>query len=249
MKKIFVACVLATFSSSFSFAFLPISSISSMTLPVYGVYMTSDASCITGLIATVPLSLTPQSVNFVAKPMIGAANSLPATIGCVVIVIQNNFASAWSSGSYTGSSLGNSDNIAACNNGGSAAGSTICNNGVPTWPAKVTADAAAIGLTLKTSNCIAHTTADVVPLVLSTNSSCSGNSTSDSGVAACSGNTNNFALPASSTDPLNGTRMTAPSTAGNLKFIVNPTGAFGATSGVACGNISAPLFSFAALPN
>jgi hypothetical protein len=251
MKNTLLFFVTALLSSSVSLAFLPMASITSMTLPVYGVYMTSDASCATGLTATVPLSTTPTSTNFVAKPIIGSAGSFPATIGCVVVVIQNNFSGAWSAGTYTGTSTSggtNSDNIAACNNGGSQSGQTICNSGVPGWPAKITADAAAIGLTLKTSNCSAHTTSDVVPLVLSTYSVCSGNSLADTGIAACASGTNNFAVPQSgnTADAANGTKMTAPSTSGSLKFIVNPTNSFGATTATTCGNTSAPLFSFAA---
>lgn len=252
MKKLLLSAFFAVFSTTTAFAYLPVSAVTSMTLPVYGIYVSSDPTCVTGMIATIPLRTTPQPINFVANPVIGTANSMPATIGCVVIVVQDNFSSAWAAGTYTGSSYTGgggpfSDNIAACNNGGSATGTTICNSGVPTWPAQITADAAAIGLTLQTTNCTGATTASVVPLVLSTNSGCTGNTYGDSGVTACAGvNMNNYAMPTSVGDTLHGTRMSAPSSAGNLKFIVNPTNSFGATGAASCGNTSAPLFSFAA---
>jgi hypothetical protein len=247
-KKLFfmTLCLVAAVTGN-ALAYLPTTSISSMTLPVYGIYMTSDSTCTTNLVATIPLSTTPKSINFVSNPIIGTSSSLPSTVGCVVIVIQNNFSSAWAAGIYAGTSGGNSDNIVACTGGGSSTGQAICNNGVPTWPSKVTTDAAAIGLSLKTSNCTTHTATDVVPLVLSTNSTCTGNATTDSGIGGCTGNTNNYALPLSVGDTANGTRLTAPSTSGNFKFVVNPINAFGATGGATCGNTAAPLFSFTAM--
>jgi hypothetical protein len=247
MKKSLLMALSTILISSPAFAFLPVSAVSSMTLPVFGIYMSTDPSCTTGMQATIPLTTTPLPINFVANPAIGSG-SIPATIGCVVIVLQNSFTSAWTAGTYTGTSTGGvSDNIAACNSGNTTGAKAICHGDAVVWPAQITADAAAIGLTLATGNC-AGTTSEVVPMVLSTNSACTGNSTADSGVAGCAGgsSTNNFSLPTSAGDVLHGTLMTAPSTAGNLKFVVNPTNAFGATSTTACGNTSPPLFSFAA---
>lgn len=255
MKTFLLLAASALMTSSSAFAFLPVSAVTSMTLPVYGIYMSTDATCTTGMTATIPLSTTPQLINFVANPVIGTASNLPATIGCVVIVIKNNFTSAWSSGSYTGQSTTNGGsggpyNDSNCNGGGNnGSGAQICGNGstqTVTWPTQITTDAAAIGLTLTTGTCVGSAS-EVVPLTLSTNSGCTGNTTADAGVAACSGaNTDNWDMPTSVGDVHNGTKMTAPSTAGNLKFVVNPTNSFGGTGSSTCGNTSPPLFSFTA---
>ena len=158
-----------------------------MVLPVYGIYMSSDATCATGLTAVVPLTLTPQSLNFVTGPTIGSASTLPTTVGCVIIVMQNTFSGAWQAGTYSGSSNGFSDNIAQCNNGGTVPSQPICQNGsgIPVWPTQITTDARSMGLTLKTTAC-AGTLTDVVPLTLSTYSACTGSTIADAGIAACS---------------------------------------------------------------
>lgn len=248
MKNIILITLFAAFASSSAFAYLPVSAVTSMTLPVYGIYMSSDPTCTTGMTATIPLSTTPQSINFVANPAIGTAASLPSTIGCVVIVVQNSFSSAWAAGPYTTTgNSGGSDNV--CNAGGSTSGKQICGNGgsqTVSWPSQITTDAAAAGLTLTTGSCSGHAS-EIVPLVLSTNSACTGNNTADASISGCTGaNVNNWALPTSSGDKSNGTHMTAPSTAGNLKFVVNPTNAFGNTGGGTCGNTAPPLFAFEA---
>ena len=88
---------------------------------------------------------------------------------------------------------------------------------------------------------------EVVPLVLSTNSICTGQAAADAGVTACQNvNINNWTLPTGANDATHGTKLVAPSVAGNLKFIVNPTNTLGGTQNGGCGNISAPLFSFGA---
>jgi hypothetical protein len=254
MKKFLLMALSAVLISSPAFAFLPVSAVTSMSLPVYGIYMSSDPSCTTGLVATVPLTLTPQAINFAANPAIGSG-SVPATIGCVVIVLQNSFSSAWAAGTYTGTTTSNgqggpysgSDNIAACNQGGTTTAKAICHGDAVTWPTQITTDAAAIGLTLATGTC-AGTLTEAVPLFLSTNSACTGNSTADANVTGCQGgsSTNNFSMPTSVGDLLHGTLMTAPSTAGNLKFVFSPSNCFGATSASTCGNTGPPMFSFAA---
>ena len=85
MKKYLLVAAATLAISSPSFAYLSTGQITTLALPVYGIYMTADASCLTGLVATVPLTKTPQSVNFAAGTAIGSG-TLPATIGCVVIV-------------------------------------------------------------------------------------------------------------------------------------------------------------------
>ena len=249
MKKSLLIAVSAILVSSSAFAFLPSTAVSTMSLPVYGVYMSADATCATGLVATVPLSKTPQTINFAANPVIGSG-SLPSSIGCVVIVIGNNLNVAWKSGTYTGTSQSNGGgggpfSDGSCNPGGGTPGSTICHGTNPTWPPQITTDAAAAGLTLQTGVC--GSTTDVIPLVLSTNSICTGQLGADSAVPACAGgNVDNFVLPLTSSDPTHGTKLVSPSVTGNLKFVVNPSNAFGGTSSSTCGNLSAPLFSFAA---
>jgi hypothetical protein len=247
MKRYLLASVSALLISGSSFAYVPSSSITKMSLQVYGIYTSSDPTCTTGMTATVALTKTPQQINFADKPAIGSG-SVPSTIACVVIVIGNNLSNGWAAGTYTGTSNGNADS--ACNSGGSNTGQAICGSGGSPqtlgWPQQITTDAAAIGLTLTTSSC-SGSTSEIVPLVLSTNSACTGNQTADNGVTACTGvNINNYALPTSSGDATHGTKLTAPSAAGDLKFVVNPTNTLGGSGGGACGNLAAPLFSFAA---
>ena len=248
MKNQLLTALSALLFSSSAFAFLPVSAVTTMALPVYGVYTSADPTCLTGMTATVALSKTPQAFNFAAGGSLGSG-PVPTTIGCVVIVAGNSLSNAWSAGTYTTTSNGggggaSSDSV--CNAGGSNTGQTICNNGTPTWPAKITADAAAIGLTLKTTSCSSPSATDVVPLVLSTNSICTGQNAVDSLVTACANvSMNNFSMPTSVGDALHGTKLVAPSVAGDLKFIVNPANTLGG-NGTSCGNISAPLFSFTA---
>ncbi len=251
MKKSLLIAISALLVSSSAFAYLPVSAVTTMALPVYGIYTSSDPTCMTGMIATVALTKTSQTINFASNPTIGSG-ALPATIGCVVIVVGDSLSNAWAAGTYTTTSTGGGGSPvsdSSCNAGGSNTGQKICNNGTPTWPAQITADAAAIGLTLKTTSCSSGTTSDVVPLVLSTNSICTGQPVTDAAVTACNGgNINNFAMPTSAADASNGTKLTAPSAAGNLKFVVNPTNTLGGSiqnSVNTCGNIAAPLFSFA----
>ncbi|MDB5037427.1 MAG: hypothetical protein JWQ35_955, partial [Bacteriovoracaceae bacterium] len=224
MKKFLVTAISAVFISSSVFAYLPVSALTTMSLPVYGVYMSADATCTTGMVATVPLTTTPKTINFAAaqSQSIGSGN-VPATIGCVVIVIGNSLSSAWSAGTYTTTS-GTGNNAvsdSSCNAGGTTTGQTICNSSAAvTWPQQIVTDAAAIGLTL-TNTCLAKTT-EIVPLVLSTNSICTGQAAADASTAACVGvNMNNFTIPLTTTDATHGTKLTAPSAAGDLKFVVN----------------------------
>jgi hypothetical protein len=249
MKKLILATLSLAFANS-AFAFLPVSAITTLSLPVYGIYITADATCTSGFVATIPLSTTAKAVNFASNAAIGAG-SLPSTIGCVVIVAGNNLTTAWAAGTYTDSSKGgggdsHSDNIAACTAGGATTDQHICRGNTVSWPSQITTDAAAVGLTLSQTTC-AGTSSDVIPLVLSTNSVCTGQSAADASVTACAGGNNNgFSLPTSTADPSNGIKLTAPSAAGDVKFVVNPSNTVGATSASSCGNISAPLFSFAA---
>jgi hypothetical protein len=248
-----LVAVSAILVSSSAFAYLPVSSITTLALPVYGVYMSADPTCVTGMVATIPLSKTPQTINFASGPVIGTADTLPATIGCVIIVVGNSLSNAWSAGHYDSlTTQSNPDTL--CDAGGSTTGQVICGGGsgqTVSWPAQITTDAAAIGLTLATGTCVGTTT-EVVPLVLSTNSICSGNSAIDASIPACNvGNgTNNWTMPTTTNDATEGTKLTAPAVTGNLKFVVNPTNTLGVSQHnsdpLACGNISAPAFSFQA---
>jgi hypothetical protein len=249
MMKSLMLIAPALLLSGSAFAFLPVASVTTMSLPVYGVYTTSDPACVTGFSATVPLSTTPQTINFAASPAIGTG-PVPATIGCAIFVIGNNLSNGWAAGNYTSTSSGDGGGgpypDSNCNSGGSSTGQSICHGINPTWPARIVTDAAAIGLTLVTGTC-AGTTSEVVPLVLSTHSVCTGQTAADAAVPACAGgNINNFALPTSSADATNGTKLTAPSVEGDLKFVINPANTLGGQSGNKCDNIKAPLFSFVA---
>jgi hypothetical protein len=249
-KNLFLALAAISVSSS-AFAFLPTSAVTMMSLPVYGIYTSSDPTCTTGMIATIPLSLTPQTINFAKSPTIGQG-SVSATIGCVVIVVGNSLSNGWASGNYTGTSLDlgvGTFNDSNCNSGGTSNGQAICGNGSAkpvSWPTQITADAATIGLALTTGTCTG-VQSQIVPLVLSTNSACTGQPGVDATIPACTGGfVNNFAMPTSVGDATHGTKLTAPSTSGNLKFIVNPSNTLGGSGTTTCGNTAAPLFSFAA---
>ena len=245
MKNQFLISLSAFMFPISAFAFIPSASITTMSLKVYGIYTSADPTCATGMVATIPLTSTPQTLNFAQTPTIGSG-AISETIGCVVIAIANNLSNGWAAGTYSSTSSGHSDNV--CNAGGSNTGQAICGNGgsqTVSWPQKVITDAAAVGLTLASGSCNGVTT-EVVPLILSTNSACTGNQIADAGVSVCSGgNNNNFNIPTSAGDVHNGTKLTAPSVAGNLKFIVNPSNTLG-SDGSSCGNLAAPLFSFAA---
>jgi hypothetical protein len=241
MKKYLLVAASVAAIADPAFAYIPASSVTTMALPVYGVYTSSDPTCTTGLTATVALTKDPQELNFAENPTIGAG-PIPSSIGCVVIVIGNSLSNGWAAGSYTTTSQGYSDS--ACDAGGSYTGQTICNSATIAWPSQITSDAAAVGLTLTTGSCTGSTS-EVVPLVLSTDSVCTGQQTTDASVTACAnGNVNNFTPPTTASDATQGTKLTSPSASGNLKFVVNPANTLGGESGNTCGNIAAPLFSF-----
>jgi len=250
MKNIFLSLVSFVFISANAFAYVPASAVTTMAIPVYGVYTSADPSCTTGMIATIPLTLTPQLINFAKHAAIGTGPT-SNTIQCVVIVTGNDLTNGWAAGNYTGTSAnggGASYPDSNCNAGGANTGQTICGNGGPqsvSWPAQITADAAAIGLTLATPTCVGSNS-EIVPLVLSTNAACTGQSAADSLVAGCvpPHNMNNYHLPTTANDTTYGTKLVTPTGTGDLKFVVDPSNTLGGSGASSCGNISAPLFSF-----
>ena len=241
--------VMGLLLSQLAHAVLPKSAITSMVLPIYGVYTTDDPLCLTNLTATVALKTTPENFDMMKSPTIGAGEIPAGGIKCVVMVVKNDFSSVWSAGTYTGTTSSggggsHSDNIAACNNGGSDSHKQICSSSATTWPAKITSDAAAIGLSLTTGTCAGVVT-EVVPLFLSTYAKCYGSSDTDASVPGCAGgNSNAWAAPTAADDTAHGIHLSSPAPSGDYTFIVDPTNAFGATGAASCGNNSAPIFSF-----
>src|SRR4051812_30294107 len=91
--------------SGSAFAGLPRSALPSVQLAIYGIYTSSDPSCQTGLIATVPISATATLINLVSEPTFGTG-TVPTNINCVIIVMRNYFSATWAAGTYTTSTNG-----------------------------------------------------------------------------------------------------------------------------------------------
>ncbi|MGZ3688919.1 MAG: hypothetical protein ACXVBW_11495, partial [Bdellovibrionota bacterium] len=84
-----------------TFAYLPRAAITTETLKVYAVYTTTDATCQTGLVATVPMTATPVSVDF-TKAIDAGAVSVSSPINCIIMVVANSVTVGWAAGTYTG---------------------------------------------------------------------------------------------------------------------------------------------------
>lgn len=182
--------VLTTISAN---AYIPASSVEKVSFPVYGVYMTSDPTCMNDLVAVKKLSSTPKDYDFASSPSFGKAKNLKDGVGCIIIVMQSKFSIKWSAGDYTGTtSFGNSTfNDSNCNAGGSldldnTSGSLWgCypgqRNTTVDWPTKVKNDLDKLGMTYPTS-CNDANAGNVVPLYISTYSKCRGEFTEDAGI-------------------------------------------------------------------
>ncbi len=218
-------------------ASLPRGNISNVGVSLYGVFMTSDPSCQTGLISSLPLSKTPQSSNFVSAPILGAG-SVPNRLGCIVLVVANQIQLTWQVGTYAAP-----DNV--CSAGGSANVSPCTNTNI-NWPANITQSAQAIGLSLS-SNCAASPTGnEVVPIFLSINSVCTGSSVIDQQTTGCSvaGKSTSSVVQAPSTisSSSSGAKLQAIPINGRIVFAVDPDQIISGQSGT-CLPVSAPVFS------
>ena len=88
--------------------------ITTVQFSIHGLYSTSDPTCRTGLVATIPITATPTAQNFVGSPTLGTG-PIPTEIKCVVMLVKNRMVTTWSAGTYTTSTLGNPDSD--CNGG------------------------------------------------------------------------------------------------------------------------------------
>jgi hypothetical protein len=255
-----------------SFGYLPKSAITQMSMPLYGMYTTADPTCLTGLVATIPLKATPTSVNFVSGSAIGRGEIPAGGIKCIIIIAKFEMTFKWAAGTYTGTtSFGtNTYQDSGCNAGGtitiSAAGqnaptcSPAQRSTTMTWPTKVQEDLAALGLTPKT-NCNDAGASDLFPLYLSTYSKCYGETALDNaigGTCAWSNNTNItaegyrsnliFQAPTAENDYQRGIHIDALAAGtARFKFIVDPTVAFGGNDG-GCNAFGPPKFLFQVKP-
>lgn len=205
------------------------SAISKFSFPIYGMYTSSDPTCQSGLIATVPITATPTVVNFATGTPLGSG-PIANPINCVVFVLQNTFTVNWSAGTYstTSTELSNTFNDSHCNGGTSGvflnplpidAGST------PSWPSQIITDLQALGLTPQTVAIPSSPTQkEIIPLYLSSDSVCEGDlSSTTTDPASCYNGQdgwNPLAPPTKSGD-YNGIRMASPNTSSQYKFVTN----------------------------
>jgi hypothetical protein len=254
------------------FAALPLSAFTSMVMPVYGIYTSADPTCLTGLVATVPLKVTPTDVDFVAAGAMGTGSIPTGGINCVIIVTKLKMTVKYAAGTYTSTSTFGSStfNDSNCNAGGtvlidnSTSTSTPfgCNPGKRAtkidWPAKITTDLTALGLTPAT-DCQTLGSGAILPFYLSTYSKCVGNSTVDNTIGGTCSWSNNvdinpgegyrsnifFQAPTATADAIHGLKINAVAAgSSSLKFVVDPTPVVGGNGGSSCGGLNPPTFSF-----
>jgi len=242
MFKRAIVLVLFTILTHSAFGGLARSNVTDMTLGVYGIYLSADPTCQTGLIASVPLSTTPVAKNFAAavSPTLGSG-AIPSSINCVVIVMEDAVALTWAAGSYTSTTNGASDSV--CNAGGSLSQKICRSPNTVTFPSQIVTDAAAAGLTLTTSCPASPTGTEAIAIYLSTDAVCSGSNTDP---ASCNNN-NAFAPPSAAGDASAGILLTAPSVSGaSFTFVADPDGTTVGNNNGTCQSLGPPLFSFKA---
>lgn len=236
MKSLFCLLV-SSFLTVPAFATIPSSSINQATLYIHGIYTTSDPTCRSDLIATVPLKKDAVAFNLAAAPNLGKGLAADP-IKCVIFVMKSQATVAWNAGSYTSTTNGNSDNV--CNAGGSTS-FALCPSSMSTfWPDAIKEQASAVGLT-RTDTCTGSTT-DTIPLYLSSYARCSGDTSVDP--ASCnSGYAVN--MPPTAEDALAGIKISTPNgNTGIMAFNVDVSRVVGNNGGGACGSPNPPTFSF-----
>jgi hypothetical protein len=249
MKLLNISLISFLVASGLAQAQLPASAISNLTLNIYGLYTTADASCQTGLVATIPLATTATAFNFATSPTLGTG-SVSSPINCVVLVLKDTTTIVYSAGTYTTTSTGGggTNNDSNCALGGTLT-QKICRSTPVTFPTQIVTDAAAIGLTLSSSCPASPAGTEVIPAYLSANAACTGVTSLDSGNAGCvttdSGNgPNAFAAPTAAGDTTNGIKLTQLAGAGgSYKFVVSVSNSVGGEGSGTCGAINAPTFA------
>ncbi len=213
------------------------SNISNVGVTLYGVYMTSDPSCQTGLIASVPLVKTPTTSNFVNAPVLGSG-VVPVKVACVVLVVANQMQIAWQAGTYSAP-----DNVCAA---GGAAHVNPCVSTTIVWPSMISQNAQAIGLSMASSCGAVPLGTEVVPVYMSIHSACTGNSVIDQQISGCSlsGKTTSSIsqAPSSMNNSSSGAKIQVLPVRGRIVFAVDPDQIISGQSGV-CSAVSAPVFS------
>jgi hypothetical protein len=235
-------------SSSLAHATIPRDAVSGIVARIYGIYTSTDPTCESGLVQTIPLTTTPRIFNMANAPTIGSG-PVANPIKCVVLIMQNQVEMNWLSGTYAGTTSGNPDSN--CNSGGSQT-RTLCGNAGGTvsvsWPTGILADLTRVGLTATTTCPTTPTGSEVIVIYISTNSKCTFNTAVDAAASGCvsGGNPagNAFATPTTA-DSTNGIKLNNPPTSATYRFIINPDGTVGGTSATTCGNVGPPRFGFA----
>lgn len=223
---------------------LPRTAVTEMNASLYGLYTSSDPSCRTGLVPTLPLAATPTSINMVGSPRIGVG-PVASPLACVIMIMKNTVTVGWAPGTYTTFTNGLSDS--ACNAGGSVT-LKICQNTSPTWVGSLATELAGLGLTAITACPAVATGNEVVPVYISVNSACTGNAALDAATPACIAGgfpaNNTFQPPVTAGDTARGINFVSPGLRPGYKFVIDPDKTVGA-SGAGCGNNSPPRFGFA----
>jgi hypothetical protein len=84
-------------------AYLPRAATSDIDINIYGLYTTNDPTCQTGLVATIPMSRTPQLVDFAMSPSFGRG-PVANPVKCMIVVAGSHLQATWKSGSYSATS-------------------------------------------------------------------------------------------------------------------------------------------------
>lgn len=215
------------------------SSVNQVGVGLYGVYMTKDPSCQTGLMSAVFLSRTASSIDFAKAPNLTTA-TVPAKIGCVVLIVKNQIQLGLKNLNFSG-------NDSVCTGVGSVTTNVCTQQSQISWPSQIQQDAQTQGLSLATSCGASPTGNEVVPIYLSINSKCSGSSNADSANSSCvsaSGlsTTKVSQAPGTSGSTTSGVNLSLPIVKGRLVIVVDPHLVVSGTGGT-CQASSLPLFS------
>jgi hypothetical protein len=248
---------------------LPPSAISQMKVGLYGIYTSDDATCQSGLVATVPLTAAPSDFDFAASPSLGEGPIPAGGIKCVVILLESQLTMAWRAGSYTSTTrFGTSEHPDSnCNSGGTEGPLSFCDAkspsfSNPTFPAAIQADLERAGLAAKAKCAADGDLTAIVPLYLSSDSKCVGVVEADNAIGGgCEWSLNTsvtpegyrsnaFEVPPTGPDDTKHGIHIDPLPAGvsSFAFVVDPSAALGGNSSTGCGGIGPPRFSFRAAP-
>lgn len=153
-------------------ALIPGHDVTEFELDAYGIYTTADPTCQTGLTATRALSSTSEPIELRDVLRLGAFGGPIARATssdyCVVLIVRNEVAYSWQSGTYGGSTNGESDS--SCDAGGTDS-MPLCSTGALAWPTALASAYVTAFSSSAPSTCSGSTSA-VVPLYFSTWSDC-----------------------------------------------------------------------------